>query len=601
MTTARFALRRTDPPAGGLLLARLRQYRRRLWLGRIVRNSLALGYWSAVVAVAAAGVLVFFPAVETLETVLILVAVGLAAGAVLGFFARPSLQSAAIATDLAARSREQLSTALELAQAPDLAGFSRLVLGRAATVAQGLEPRRVLPLTVPKHWRWTAGLTALACALAFVPRCDLAALRRGRQERRHLAQAFQVLRKRRIVEHLAGQARQQKDPELARMAQELQKLQRRLEQQQLKREEAVARLTALIERLRGRREEAEAARRLAEKLRELVVGGRAPDSVGAAATAREAARQLAKELAQRSLTEEQLKQLAQAAQKVASMKSARPGEPGAQGEGSPGAGESLRAATGDGGAGGLAAAAQQFLAALEAGDFPEAADQLAAVGRLLSAEVQLELSAQQMAVLLEGLEESRAFAGGLEPGTYAGAGLRIRPAGRSRWVGGSGRGWRRGLAYTGGGHGPEWGTGTTNLDGGPGPQATPLSEHKGRQAPGSRPYQTVSGEFIYAPSLVKGQAKDARVRGAMGKGPSVVIREELGRTAPREQAYVPVTQVLAQYQREAERALEDERIPADYQHYVRHYFDSWVSDLQGAGGPTGPQPGEGPSSENGQP
>jgi len=67
MTTAQFALRRTDPQAGGLLPARLRQYRRRLWLGRIVRNSLALGYWSAVVAVAAAGVLVFFPAVETLE------------------------------------------------------------------------------------------------------------------------------------------------------------------------------------------------------------------------------------------------------------------------------------------------------------------------------------------------------------------------------------------------------------------------------------------------------------------------------------------------------------------------------------------------------
>lgn len=40
-------------------------------------------------------------------------------------------------------------------------------------------------------------------------------------------------------------------------------------------------------------------------------------------------------------------------------------------------------------------------------------------------------------------------AGGLAPGTYAGAGLRIRPAGRSGWVGGSGRGWRRGLGYTG--------------------------------------------------------------------------------------------------------------------------------------------------------
>ncbi len=44
-----------------------------------------------------------------------------------------------------------------------------------------------------------------------------------------------------------------------------------------------------------------------------------------------------------------------------------------------------------------------------------------------------------------------------------------------------------------------------------------------------------------------------------------------------------------------------ERVPADYQRYVRHCFDSWVSDLQGAGGPTGPQPGEGPSSETGQP
>ncbi|GAF98874.1 unnamed protein product, partial [marine sediment metagenome] len=75
----------------------------------------------------------------------------------------------------------------------------------------------------------------------------------------------------------------------------------------------------------------------------------------------------------------------------------------------------------------------------------------------------------------------------------------------------------------------------------------------------------------------------------------------LGPTAPREQAYVPVTQVLARHQRQAERALEDERVPANYQHYVRHCFDSWVCDLQGAGGPTGPQPGEGPSSENGRP
>ncbi len=39
----------------------------------------------------------------------------------------------------------------------------------------------------------------------------------------------------------------------------------------------------------------------------------------------------------------------------------------------------------------------------------------------------------------------------LEPGTHAGFSLRSRPAGRSGWVGGSGRGWRRGPGYTGGG------------------------------------------------------------------------------------------------------------------------------------------------------
>ncbi len=53
--------------------------------------------------------------------------------------------------------------------------------------------------------------------------------------------------------------------------------------------------------------------------------------------------------------------------------------------------------------------------------------------------------------------------------------------------------------------------------------------------------------------------------------------------------------------RQYRRRLWLGRIAPREQPYVRHYSDSWVSDLQGAGGPTGPQPGEGPSCENGQP
>jgi len=88
---------------------------------------------------------------------------------VAGGWRKPSLMETARWVDVKQNLKERLSTALEVAQRPVDAEWQRLLVHDAAEHAHGLDPRRMLPLHLPKVARWSALILALAACLGFVP------------------------------------------------------------------------------------------------------------------------------------------------------------------------------------------------------------------------------------------------------------------------------------------------------------------------------------------------------------------------------------------------------------------------------------------------
>lgn len=91
------------------------------------------------------------------------------AGFFIGGWRKPSLAETARWVDVKQNLRERLSTALEVAEQQPAGLWRDLVLRDAASRAQEIEPKKLVPFTFPKAARWALVVLVFAAGLGFVP------------------------------------------------------------------------------------------------------------------------------------------------------------------------------------------------------------------------------------------------------------------------------------------------------------------------------------------------------------------------------------------------------------------------------------------------
>src|SRR5436190_13559202 len=132
-------------------------------------------FWHGLFAGAAVWVLVLavYKLVPLPEQTLILAgavaAVLMPLGLLAGLWRKPTLNETARWVDEREHFQERLSTALEVAASPNVGMWRDLVLSDAAGRAREFDPRRFLPLHLPRIARWALLVLVLAATLGFVP------------------------------------------------------------------------------------------------------------------------------------------------------------------------------------------------------------------------------------------------------------------------------------------------------------------------------------------------------------------------------------------------------------------------------------------------
>ena len=90
-------------------------------------------------------------------------------GFILGFWRKPSLAETARWVDVKQNLKERMSTALEVAETQPPGTWRDLVMHDAASHAQEIEPRKLVPFSITKAARWAAVVLVFAAGLGFVP------------------------------------------------------------------------------------------------------------------------------------------------------------------------------------------------------------------------------------------------------------------------------------------------------------------------------------------------------------------------------------------------------------------------------------------------
>ena len=106
---------------------------------------------------------------QVLAVVAILAVALLPFGFLIGFWRKPTLIETARWVDERQHFQERLSTALEVAGSQNAGTWRDLVLSDAAGRAREFDPRRFLPLHLPRIARWALLVLVLAATLGFVP------------------------------------------------------------------------------------------------------------------------------------------------------------------------------------------------------------------------------------------------------------------------------------------------------------------------------------------------------------------------------------------------------------------------------------------------
>lgn len=140
---------------------RLNRALRGLWLGLLVGTSV----WLAALTLYK---LAPIPA-QTLNLAALAGAACALAGLIAGGWNKPSLAATARWVDVKQNLKERMSTALEVAQGKANPVWSELVVHDAASHAQEIDPRTLVPLRLTRAAYWTVLLLAVGVGLGFVP------------------------------------------------------------------------------------------------------------------------------------------------------------------------------------------------------------------------------------------------------------------------------------------------------------------------------------------------------------------------------------------------------------------------------------------------
>jgi len=154
---------------------RLRRALRGLWLGLLIGASL----WLTALAV-----FKLFPVPTT--TLNFAGALGIACpliGFLFGGWRKPSLAATARWVDVQQNLKERMSTALEVANDQSNPLWRELVVHDAASHAQEIDPRSLVPLRLTRAAHWTALLLAVAVGLGFVPEYRTKAFKQRESEK----------------------------------------------------------------------------------------------------------------------------------------------------------------------------------------------------------------------------------------------------------------------------------------------------------------------------------------------------------------------------------------------------------------------------------
>src|SRR5665213_874972 len=86
-----------------------------------------------------------------------------------GWLQKPTMAETARWVDSKQHLQERLSTALEMAGAGGDESWRALLLADAARFAQGIDPRKLMPIGLPRISRWAIVALALCAGLGFAP------------------------------------------------------------------------------------------------------------------------------------------------------------------------------------------------------------------------------------------------------------------------------------------------------------------------------------------------------------------------------------------------------------------------------------------------
>jgi hypothetical protein len=115
------------------------------------------------------------------------------AGMIITGWRKPALPDIARWVDGRQHLQERLSTALEVAAAPEASAWRDLVVTDAAEHARDLDPRRLVPLRLSKATRWALVVLALGAGLGFVPEYRSKSYRQKRADEQNIKEVGKQL------------------------------------------------------------------------------------------------------------------------------------------------------------------------------------------------------------------------------------------------------------------------------------------------------------------------------------------------------------------------------------------------------------------------
>jgi len=483
----------------------------------------------------------------------------------------PSVAVAA-AADRRLGLKDRIGSALQFVRAPEPTGMEQATILDALGHLRLLQPGEAFPLRLPRAWRPAAlGLVALILVQT-LPIPALLLSPKEREERAELREVATQIEP--LAKNLEEAAVQADDQEAEQVARELRKLAQRLDRGQLDKKHALLELSEvnkqlqqLDQRLAQARPKtaAEAAQKLEKSARESLAEKAMKLARQAAERGDEEAAERLRKLAEKAGSAEasQLSELSQQLSQEAAEMGADIGLPpevlSALSETLAGANLELSQKALEN----LAAAAQDWSKNLSEADLKQLAAELEALSQQLS-EADLKELAELLKEAAECLKAGDCKRAGELLGQCAG-----KLAGAGLCAGDLAEACRAAALGVGRCQGGFCGYHT---GGSPGPYP---QDHIPPNAPATQ---------LFAPRTNENPGDLARVRGQIRPGPDMMTTTEKGAPVKITESRVPYYEVIGEYSKTAEEAINREEVPASYRGTVRAYFHALQSQPEPADG-----------------